>query len=243
MRETSNPGLFRFTNRVLQNLPADVLQRLQLRRVDMPANKAIERIGEAIDHLYFLEAGAASMTTTFMDGSQVEVGLFGIESVLGVSALMGVRQSLNRVYMQLDGHGFSVPMTRARAEFLQPGPFQNLILRSVQAQLSQVSQSTGCNAKHDVQQRLARWLLLCSDRAQSVDLIVSQEFLATMLGVRRMSANVAVAYFKQLGLIDHHRGKIRILDAQGLEQKSCECYRVVKQHLDNSTQFETGFKP
>ncbi|MGI4981443.1 MAG: Crp/Fnr family transcriptional regulator [Janthinobacterium lividum] len=222
-------------------MPPDVVQRLQLRRVDMPANTAIESPGDPIEKLHFLEAGAASMTTTFQDGSQVEIGLFGYESVLGVSALMGVRRSLNRVYMQLDGHGFTVAMNRARAEFLQPGIFQNLILRSVQAQLSQVSQSTGCNAKHDVQQRLARWLLLCADRARSRDLIVSQEFLATMLGVRRMSASVTVGHFKQAGFIDHHRGKIRILDPKGLEGVACECYRVVKSYLDSATEFETGF--
>ena len=232
---------FHFTNKILQSLPHDAIQRLQLRRVDLPMNREIEFPGDPIENLFFLESGAASMTTTFDDGSQVEVGLFGYESVLGVSALMGTKLSLNRVYMQIGGKGFAAPMEAVRAEFLRHGVFHNLILRSVQAQLSQVAQSTGCNAKHDVQQRLARWLLLCADRSGSRHLCISQDFLATMLGIRRMSASAAVGVFKELGLIDHHGGQIQIMDPGGLEEKACECYRVVKRHLDNSTEFETGF--
>lgn len=242
MPEKASPETFRYTNRVLKNLPDAVLQRLHLRRVDLPANRAIEFPGDPIEHLIFLEAGAASMTTTFDDGSQVEVGLFGYEAVLGVSALMGTKRSLNRVYMQIAGRGFASPMAAARTEFLQCGPLQKLILRNVQAQLSQIAQSAGCNAKHDVEQRLARWLLLCADRAGSASLSISHDFLATMLGVRRMSAGVVIGHFKRLGLIDHQRGRILILDAQGLEQKACECYRAVKQHLDNATEFDTGFE-
>ncbi|MGI4981447.1 MAG: Crp/Fnr family transcriptional regulator [Janthinobacterium lividum] len=209
--------------------------------MDLTVDRAIEYPGDPIENLFFLEAGAASMTTTFDDGSQVEVGFFGYESVLGVSALMGTKRSLNRVYMQLDGHGFAAPASAARTEFLLPNPFQDLVLRSVQAQLDQVAQTAGCNAKHDVEQRLARWLLLCADRTRSMNLSISQDFLVTMLGVRRMSAGQAVSNLKQLGLIDHHRGGIRLLNVPGLEEKLCECYRVVKQHLENSTEFETGF--
>ena len=154
---------------------------------------------------------------------------------------MGTKRSLNRVYMQISGAGFSAPMAAVRAEFLRHDVFHNLVLRSVQAQLSQVAQSTGCNAKHDVQQRLARWLLLCADRSGSRTLDISQEFLATMLGVRRMSVSIVIGQIKSLGLIDHHRGQIEIKDPKGLEGKACECYRVVKRHLDNTTEFETGF--
>lgn len=235
------PDAFRFRNKVLTTLPAEVVQRLHLRTIDLPANRVIESSGEVIDNLFFLETGAASMTTTFDDGSQVEVGLFGYEHVLGASALMGTRRSLNRVYMQIGGHGFAASMAAARAEFRLCGLFQQLVFRGVQAQLCQVAQSAGCNAKHDVEQRLARWLLLCADRVGSESLFISQEFLSTMLGVRRMSAVLSVGRFKDLGLIDHHRGHIQILDPIGLEAKACECYRIVKQHLDNATEFESGF--
>ena len=234
---------FRFTNKVLKTLPMEVLQRLHLRSVDLPAKRMIEFPGNAIENLYFLEAGAASMTTTFDDGSQVEVGLFGYESVLGVSALMGTKRSLNRVYMQIHGNGFAVPMAAARAEFQLCGPFQYLLLRSVQAQMSQLAQSAGCNAKHDIEQRLAKWLLVCADRCGRLNISVTQDFLATMLGVRRMGAVLGIGRFKEFGLIDHHRGSILILDPAGLEKRACDCYGTVKRHLDNATEFESGFTP
>lgn len=241
MLETSSRPPFQFTNKVLRNLPPESIQRLRLSRILLPASRAIEFPGEPIDHLIFLETGVASMTTTFEDGSQVEVGLFGYESILGVSALMGTKRSLNRVYMQIPGSGYAAPMAAARAEFALGDVFNTLTLRSVQAQLMQVAQSAGCNAKHDIEQRLARWLLLCSDRSRSSNIQISQEFLATMLGVRRMSAGVALAGFKEDHLIEHHRGEVRIVDAIGLEKRACECYRVVKQHLEHLAEFDDGF--
>ena len=229
-----------FINKMLRNLTAESLTRLRLSRVLLPANREIEFPGNSINNLFFLEAGVASMTTTFEDGSQVEVGLFGYEAILGLSALMGTRRSLNRVYMQIGGYGFSSPIAAARTEFARGESFNALALRSVQAQLAQVAQSAGCNAKHDVDQRLARWLLLCADRSRSDTMCISQEFLATMLGVRRMSAVIAVGRFKEAGLIDHRRGEVRILDSVKLEESACECYRTVKQHLDNVAEFDDG---
>jgi len=122
------------------------------------------------------------MTTTFKDESQVEVGMFGYESVIGVSALMGTKKSLNRVYTQIAGHGYSCHVEDARREFRLGGYFQSLVLRYVQAQLVQAMQSAGCNAKHNFEQRLARWLLLCADRAHIDTFKISHEFLADMLG-------------------------------------------------------------
>ena len=236
------PESIRFTNRILQSLPADAVARLHLRPVALPAGREIEFPGNPIENLFFLESGVAVITTTFQDGSQVEVGLFGYESVMGLCGFMGTKLSLNRAYMLLEGRGFAAPLAAARAEFLRCGDFHNLALRTVQAHLSQVAQSAGCNAKHDVEQRLARWLLLCLDRSGSRTLTMSQESLATMLGVRRMSASVSVGRFKELGLIDHHRGEVQILDPRGLEARACECYRAVKQHLDNATEFDTCFR-
>ena len=236
------PRTFRFTNRILRSLPPESVERLRVQPVSLPIGREIEFPGNAIDNLFFLEAGVALMTTTFDDGSQVEVGLFGFESVLGISALMGTRRSLNRVYMLLDGHGFVAPMAAARAEFRRCDDFHGLALRSVGAQLAQVAQTAGCNAKHDVEQRLARWILLCVDCAGGRSLALSQESIATMLGVRRMSAGVALRRFKDLALIDHHRGEIHVLNPRGLQEKACECYKTVKQHLDNAVEFDAGFR-
>ncbi|MEO8726309.1 MAG: helix-turn-helix domain-containing protein [Acidobacteriaceae bacterium] len=178
------------------------------------------------------------MTTTFANGSQVEVGMFGYESVMGASALMGTKRSLNKVYMQLEGHGFSCRREVAEREFERGEKFQDLVLRYVQAQLVQTCQSAGCNAKHPLKQRLSRWLLLCQDRAQSDVLDLTQEFLADMLGTRRATVSVAAEMLKRRKLIEYRRGVVRILDREGLERITCECYGVVKAHLDNYTEVD-----
>ena len=181
------------------------------------------------------------MTATFDDGSQIEVGMFGYESVIGMSALMGTKKSLNRVYTQIEGRGFASPIVAARKEFLRCGVFQALTLRYVQAQLLQAAQSAGCNAKHNMEQRLSRWLLLCADRAHSKMFRLSQEFLADMLGSTRPTISLAAGILKEQGLIDYARGVIKILNVMRLEQTSCECYRIIKNHLDNYAEFDTDF--
>ena len=223
---------------MLRRLSADVVDRLNLHPVVFEVGHEIEFPGKPIHRLFFVEEGMASMTNTFDDGSQVEVGMFGYESVIGVSALMGTRRSLNRVYTQIAGRGYSSAIGLARQEFRLGGDFQTLALRFVQAQLVTSAQSTGCNAKHDVEQRLARWLLLCADRTHSNDYDMSQEFLADMLGSTRSTVSVAAAILKAEGLISYVRGKIHILDILRLEARSCECYRIIKNHLDSYTDFD-----
>ena len=235
----AHPGKFR--NRLLQSLDAASLDRLNLRPVTLEVRHEIEYPGNTIDNIYFIEEGVGSMTTTFKDGSQVEVGLFGFEAAMGVSGLMGTKHSLNRVYMQIAGHGFASPMEAATREFRRFEKFHDLALRYAQAQLTQATQSAGCNARHELEQRLARWLLLCSDRARSENFSISHEFLADMLGVSRPTISVAAARMKEHGLINYTRGIIHIIDFPGLEKISCECYRVVKNHLDNYLDFDTGF--
>jgi CRP-like cAMP-binding protein len=227
-------------NTVLMHLPEEVVSRLALRSVVFELGHEIEFPGNQIAHLFFVENGMASMTNTFQDGSQVEVGMFGFESVIGVSALMGSKKSLNRVYTQIAGNGFSSPVELARKEFSLGGRFQELCLRYVQTQLLQSMQSTGCNAKHNVDQRLARWLLICADRSHSLTFRMSHEFLADMLGSTRPTVSMAAGILKDLKLIEYSRGLIHILDPDGLEERSCECYRLIKNHLDNFAEFDSG---
>jgi CRP-like cAMP-binding protein len=230
-----------FKNTLLRNLDAEIIGRLSLRPVTFELRHDIEFPGRPIDHLFFVEEGMASMTATFDDGSQVEVGMFGYESVIGVSALMGTKESLNRIYTQIEGRGFSCTVETAQKEFRRGEAFQALTLRYVQAQLVQAAQSAGCNAKHNMEQRLARWLLLCTDRAHSDTLKLSQEFLADMLGSARPTVSIAAASLKEDGLIDYSRGVIRILDPKRLEQKACECYQILKDYLGNYAEFDTDF--
>ena len=229
-----------FKNSLLNALDADVIRRLQLKFVNFELNHEIEFPGKAIQKIFFVEDGMASMTTTFADGSQVEVGMFGYESVIGVSGLMGTKRSLNRVYTQIAGSGYAATQEDARTEFRRGETFQALCLRYVQAQLVQAMQSAGCNAKHPVEQRLARWLLICADRAHSNKFLLSQEFLADMLGVRRSSVSKVAVKLQVAGLITYRRGHITVIDPPGLERQACECYHVIKQHLDSYTEFDSG---
>jgi CRP-like cAMP-binding protein len=229
-----------FKNTLLKALDAGAIARLRLRPVVFELEHEIEYPGNAIDHLFFLEEGMASMTTTFENGSQVEVGMFGYESVIGVSALMGTKRSLNRVYTQISGCGYSSPVEAARKEFGLGGLFQSLALRYVQAQLVQAIQSAGCNATHNFEERLARWLLICADRAHCTTFKMSHEFLANMLGGTRSTVSITAAQLKRERLIEYSRGAIHILDTKGLEARACECYSVIKHHLDSYTEFDSG---
>ncbi len=232
-----------FQNTLLGALPSDVIARLNLRPIAFELNHAIEWPGLPIERLTFVEHGMASLTVTFDDGSQVEAGMFGFESVIGVSALMGTKTSLNRVYTQIAGDGYTCPIRNARAEFDRGADFHRLALGYVQAQLVQAIQSAGCNAKHSVEQRLARWLLICRDRAGSDRFRMSQEFLADMVGASRPTISVIAAVLKEKGILEYTRGVIHVLDAKALEGIACECYLVIKHHLDNYAAYDSGVEP
>ena len=230
-----------FHNTLLQHLERETIKRLKLRPVELLLRQNLEIPGQAIRHIYFVEEGIGSMTTIFNDGFEVEVGMFGYESAVGISALMGTKHSLNRVFMQLAGKGYSTTSKAAKEELARHGDFPFLALRYVQAQLTQATQSAACNVHHNHEQRLARWILICSDRAKQDVLKLSQEFLADMLGSARPTVTITARHLKAKGLINYTRGVMQILDRKGLEQEACECYRVVKTHLDNFTEFDTGF--
>lgn len=228
----------RFSNYLLQSLSPAILERLHLRPVQLEVGRVMEFPGDSIENLFFIEDGVGSMTATFMDGSEVEVGMFGCESVIGISALMGTKQSLNRIYMQLAGSGYISPIEAARTEFTRCEDFQRVALRYVQMQLIQATQTAACNARHNIEQRLARWLLLIEDRAGTSKLRISHQFLADMLGVTRPSVATTAHQLRDRGLIDYQRAVIQITDREGLERCTCECYGVVRRHLDNFAQFD-----
>lgn len=231
----------RHRNTILRHLSAESVARLKLRFVELAVGQPLEKSEAGIQHIFFIESGVGSMTSTFKDGAQVEVGLFGYESAIGISAFMGVRRSLNRIYMQIGGTGYASKISDAETEFGLGGEFQKLALRYVQMQLTQATQSAACNAKHDIHQRLARWLLLCADRSGSTELTLSQDFLGIMLGVQRTSVALAMGHYKRDQVIDYVRGHVCLLDVPGLEAGACECYHILKDHLNNYLQFDTGF--
>jgi CRP-like cAMP-binding protein len=220
-----------FKNVILGRLHPEVIGRLDLQRVELPVGREIEFPGSGIANLYFIEEGIASMTAMFKDGFEVEVALAGPEAILGTSCMMGTRRSLNRVYMQIGGYGYSSMMAVATKEFKRGEQFHDLTLRYLQAQFIQSAQTAGCNARHSVEQRMARWLLLCSDRVGDQVLPLSHEYMADMLGVTRSSVTVVAGHLQERGLIHYTRGKITLLDLAGLEATACECYRVVLDHI------------
>lgn len=230
-----------FRNTLLLHLDAETIERLHLRKISLPVLHELERPGSNINHLFFIEAGIGSMTTRFEDGTQVETSMFGYESAVGVSALMGTKHSLNAIFMQLAGYGYASPISAARQEFQRGGRFQEIALRYVQAQLTLSTQNAACNAVHSHEQRLARWLLICRDRAKEDHLQMAQDFISQMLGSTRSTVSIAASGFKAKGLVDYTRGAIRILNVKGLEAEACECYRVVREHLENFAEFDTGF--
>jgi CRP-like cAMP-binding protein len=228
-----------FKNTLLSRFNAQLIGRLRLKPVQFEVGREIEDTRRPIANLYFLEEGMASMTTSFASGQQVEVGMFGYESVIGVSALMGTKLSLNRVYTQVAGWGYGCKLGAAQEEFNREQQFQRLTLRYVQAQLVEAAQSTACNATHNFEQRLARWLLITADRANTEQFKMSQEFLSHMLGGTRPTVTVAAGHLKNERLIEYRRGIINIVNRKGLEERSCECYNVVRDHLADYQAFDT----
>jgi CRP-like cAMP-binding protein len=229
-----------FHNLILKNLDADTIRRLMLRKVELELRHPMEVPGEAITDIFFLESGIASVTTQFKDGFEVEAGMYGFESLSGISAFMGARESLNASYIQIAGHGYSCRIKRAAAEFDRGGEFRSLALRAVQAQFVQTMQSAGCNAHHDIEPRLARWLLLVAERTQTDTFALSHEFISTMLGARRSTVSIAAGSLKRRGLIEYTRTNIHIRDRKGLEAKACECYKVLRDYLRDHTQYDSG---
>ena len=226
-----------FRNTTLQSLSPALISRLDLRPIRFDLGQNIEQIGEPITKVLFVEAGMASMTTSFHDGFEVEVTMFGYESIIGISALMGSKVSLNRVYTQIAGHGYSCKVADASREFNAGGVFRTRALQYVQAQLLQSMQSSACNARHAIENRLARWLLLCADRVNDNRFVLTQEYLSHMLGCNRATVSAEAARFKELGLIEYTRGEIQLLDVAGLRRKSCECYGAIKSYLDDYAKF------
>lgn len=220
-----------YRNVILQHLDMGEIERLRLRPVTLEMKQILESPGSRVDSIFFIEQGIGSMTTTFEDGSQVEAGMFGCESAIGAPVLMGIRESRNHIAVQVPGYAWAASKEEAEQEFRRLSCFHDLVLRYMQAQILQATQSCGCNARHNVQQRLSRWLLLCRDRTSEDVLQLTQEFLAAMLGVERPAVTVVAGKLQERGLIEYSRGRVRITDPRGLEAVACECYPVSRREL------------
>ena len=200
--------------------------------VDLPLEKHLSEPNQPIEFIYFLNSGLISTDAITEKGEQVEVGLIGREGFSGLAALLDQPQMSHMVIMQGSGEGLRIRSAVLRTEFLKGGTLQKLVHAFAYLQLVQITQSVLCNRMHEVEARLARWLVSSADRMESEFLHLTQEFLSQMLGVQRSTVTVAAGELQRQGLIGYSRGRIHILDRPGLIAKTCECYRIVNASYD-----------
>ena len=222
-------------NRILGALETEEFERLsqQLEYVELPLATVLYDADEPIRHAYFPLRGTVSIVTVLEDGIAVEAGVIGNEGIAGLSLVLGYTTEVNRRAMiQIPGSGLRIKAEALTAESNRSRSFRDLLLRYLHAFITQISQTAACNRIHRVDERLARWLLSMQDRMASDELHLTQELIAEMLGVRRAGVSVAATRLQEKGLITYKRGHIQILDRQGLEAASCECYETVKREYD-----------
>lgn len=222
-------------NQILAALSADVLDRLtpHLSRVTLPQGEMIHRPGDRLFYLYFPIDCLLSITITMQDGSTAEVGMAGNREVLGINALMGNSETTQTEYVvQVAGSAMRIDAQILREEFDRSGELHDLLLRYTQAFLAQVSQTAACNSLHTLEQRLPRWLLETQERIHSDYLPLTQEFIATMLGVRRAGVTQTAQKLQERKLIQYRRGNVQILNQAGLEASACECFKRIKAEYD-----------
>jgi CRP-like cAMP-binding protein len=217
-----------YKNRVLSALPQAELDRLtpHLSPVVLPVRTQLLN-GDASD-AYFLERGLASVVLTLGNGDTVEVGVIGIDGLVGLPALLGAQTIPGQTFMQVSGSGFRISAQKLKEEFDRPGELRNVLQKYMVANLVQSSQGAACNRLHAIQERLARWILTCHDRVQSDEMPLTHEFLGQMLGSPRTTVTLAAGMLHTAGLIDYTRGRVTIKNREKLEEVACECYGTVR---------------
>ena len=206
-----------------------------LQLVPMPLGKVVYESGDALRHVFFPTSSIVSLLYVMQDGASAEISVVGNDGLVGVALFMGGETTPGRAIVQSTGGAYRLTAKRLKDEFYRHGQLQLLLLRYTQALLTQMAQTAVCNRHHSVDQQLCRWLLLSLDRLPSNELVMTQELIANMLGVRREGVTAAAAKLQKLDVIRYSRGKITILDRPKLEGLSCECYAVVKRETDRLT--------
>jgi CRP-like cAMP-binding protein len=221
-------------NQLLAALPAAEWERWlpQLEWVEMPLGEVLYESGTTLSHVYFPLTAIVSLLYVMENGASAEIAVVGNEGIVGISLFMGGESTPSRAVVQSAGHGFRLNAQTMKDEFNRAGPVLHLLLRYTQALITQMAQTAVCNRHHSLDQQLCRWLLLSLDRLQGNDLVMTQELIANMLGVRREGVTEAALKLQKVGLISYARGHISVLDRAGLEQRTCECYAVVKKEYD-----------
>ena len=221
-------------NQLLAALPAAEWQRWLplLEPVTLKLGQVLYESGKRMGHVYFPTTAIVSLLYVLEDGASAEIAVVGHEGVVGISLFMGGESTPSRAVVQSAGLGFRLRGQAVKDEFDRAGPVMHLLLRYTQALITQMAQTAVCNRHHSLDQQLCRWLLLSLDRLQGSELVMTQELIANMLGVRREGVTEAALQLQKQGLIRYARGHITVLDRPGLEARTCECYGVVKKEYD-----------
>ncbi|MBS1156914.1 MAG: Crp/Fnr family transcriptional regulator [Proteobacteria bacterium] len=204
----------------------------QLELVDMPQGQVLYESGETLRYVYFPTTAIVSLLYLMEDGASTEIAVVGNEGIIGISQFMGGESAFSRAVVLSAGQGFRLKAEAMREEFEHAGPVQHLLLRYTQALITQMAQTAVCNRHHSLDQQLCRWLLLSLDRLPDNEIVMTQELIANMLGVRREGVTESALKLQAAGLIRYARGHITVLDRKGLEERACECYAVVKKEYD-----------
>jgi CRP-like cAMP-binding protein len=217
-------------NHLLAALPAAEFVRWEplLEPVNMPLGHVLCESGQAMSHVYFPTTAIVSLLYVMENGASAEIAVVGNEGLVGISLFMGGESTLSRSVVQSAGQGYRLRAQAVKDEFQRAGPAMHLMLRYTQALITQMAQTAVCNRHHSLDQQLCRWLLLSLDRLQGLDLVMTQELIANMLGVRREGVTEGALKLQKLGLIQYARGHIKVLDRAGLEARTCECYAAVR---------------
>jgi CRP-like cAMP-binding protein len=221
-------------NVILASLPAQEFAELSpsLERVQFRAGETLYEVEDRRGRVYFVESGLLSLISTLEDGASIEVAALGREGLGGVVMLLGAGAAVHTALAQMGGSALCVRAERAREAFRRLPAFRSKVLAYTRMLMAHVTQTAACNTLHTVEERLARWLLMCRLRAGSDTLPLTQEFLSNMLGVRRSGVTVAVGILEQAGFLAHSRGVVVVKDAEGLRGVSCECARAMAEEYE-----------
>ncbi len=235
-------------NHLLCALPAAEFERLSpyLELVPMALGELLYEPGQQLQHAYFPTTAIVSMHYVMASGASAESAGVGNEGVVGIALFMGGETTPSYAVVQTAGHGYRLAGRLLKQEFTRGGLMQRLLLRYTQALLTEMTQTAACNRHHSIEQQLCRWLLLTLDRHPSGELIMTQELIASILGVRREGITEAAGRLQQAGFIRYRRGHIAVLDRSGLETRACECYAVVRKEvrrLLSDVQYREGISP
>jgi CRP-like cAMP-binding protein len=227
---TSTNNANQYENRILARLTEDEHERLRprLEEVELKLGEVLTEPDEPIRYVYFPHRSALSVISIMEDGSEVEIGVIGNEGMSGLPIVLGTDSAPLQTIVQVANGASRIASNVFREEIVRGGQLYELMLRYAQAFFIQTAQTAACNRLHKLDERLARWLLMCQDRAMSCTLELTHEFLSIMLGVRRAGVSIAIGKLQADGILNGARGRVQIKDRQGLEAASCECYQVVR---------------